>query len=85
LQGAAELAEAAEHLFRQALDGAQATLAWELRAATSLARLLRNQGRPNQATACLQPVYNHFTEGFDTADLITAKRLLDELGGAGGI
>jgi len=85
LQSPPELAEAAEHLFRQALDGAQGTLAWELRAATSLARLLRNRGRPAAAIACLEPVYDRFTEGFDTADLITAKRVLDELSEAGGM
>jgi predicted ATPase len=50
-----------------------------LRAATSLARLLRNQGRPADATACLQPLYDRFTEGFGTADLIAAKQLLDEM------
>ena len=82
LQSAPELEEPAERLFRQALDGAQGTLAWELRAATSLARLLRNRGRPADAIACLQPVYDRFTEGFDTGDLIAAKQLLDELGGA---
>jgi predicted ATPase len=78
-------AETAEHLFRQARDEAhrQETLSWELRAATSLARLLRDQGRPANATACLQPIYDRFTEGFGTADLIAAKQLLDDLGGAG--
>jgi predicted ATPase len=77
--------ETAEDLFRQALDGArrQETLSCELRAATSLARLLRDEGRSAAAIACLQPVYDRFTEGFDTADLIAAKRLLDELGDAG--
>jgi predicted ATPase len=55
------------------------TLSWELRAATSLARLLRHQGRTADATTCLQPVYDRFTEGFDSADLIAAKQLLDEL------
>ena len=81
LQGTPGAAETAEDLFRQALDGArqQGTLSWELRAATSLARLLRNQGRPADAIACLQPVYDRFTEGFGTADLIAAKQLLDEL------
>jgi predicted ATPase len=71
----------AEALFRQALAGArrQEALSWELRAATSFARLLRNQGRPADAIACLQPVYDRFTEGFDTGDLIAAKQLLDEL------
>jgi len=57
----------------------QATLSWELRAATSLARLLRGQSRPADAIACLQPVYDRFTEGFGTADLTAAKQLLNEL------
>ena len=85
LQGTAGATEAAEDLFRQALDGRaeQGALSWELRAATSLARLLRNQGRPADAIACLQPVYDRFTEGFGTADLIAAKQLLDELDVAG--
>ena len=61
----------------------QEMLAWELRAATSLARLLRHHGRPADAIACLQPIYDRFTEGFGTADLIAAKQLLDELSGAG--
>jgi len=76
----------AEALFRQALAGArrQEALSWELRAATSFARLLRNQGRPADAIACLQPVYDRFTEGFGTGDLISAKQLLDELTEAGG-
>jgi len=74
----------AEALFRQALAGArrQEALSWELRAATSFARLLRNQRRPADAIACLQPVYDRFTEGFGTGDLIAAKQLLDELGDA---
>jgi predicted ATPase len=42
--------------------------------------LLLNQGRPADATACLQPIYDRFTEGFSTADLIAAKQLLDDLG-----
>ncbi|TMJ74385.1 MAG: hypothetical protein E6G73_09415 [Alphaproteobacteria bacterium] len=84
LQNGSATAEAAEALFRQALDGArrQEALSWELRAATSFARLLRNQGRPADAIACLQPVYDRFTEGFGTGDLIAAKQLLDELGDA---
>jgi len=71
----------AEDHFRQALDwaGRQGALSWELRAATSLARLLRDQGRYPDALAILQPVYGRFTEGFGTADLIAAKRLLDEM------
>jgi predicted ATPase/DNA-binding winged helix-turn-helix (wHTH) protein len=83
-QGAPGVA-AAEHHFRQALDWAhrQEALSWELRAATSLARLLSNQGHPSNAIACLGPVYRRFTEGFGTADLIAAKQLLDELSDAG--
>jgi predicted ATPase len=70
-----------EDLLRQALDLAHehGALSWELRAATSLARLLKTQGHPSNAIACLEPVYRRFTEGFDTSDLIAAKRLLDEL------
>jgi predicted ATPase/DNA-binding winged helix-turn-helix (wHTH) protein len=76
LQGAAT--ETAADLFQQALDGArrQEALALELRAATSLARLLRHQGRPADAIACLQPIYDRFTEGFGTTDLIAAKQVL---------
>jgi predicted ATPase len=58
-------------------------LSWELRVATSLARLQRHQGRTADATACLQAIYDRFTEGFGTADLIAAKQLLDELRDAG--
>jgi tetratricopeptide repeat protein len=81
LQGTSAVAQTAEDLFAQALDGArqQGALSWELRAATSLARLLRDQGRSADAIACLQPIYDRFTEGFDTADLIAAKQLLEDL------
>jgi predicted ATPase/DNA-binding winged helix-turn-helix (wHTH) protein len=81
LQGAPGAAVAAEGHFRQALDWArrQAALSWELRAATSLARLLSDHGRSADATALLQPVYDRFTEGFDTADPKAAKALLDTL------
>jgi hypothetical protein len=81
LQGAPGAAAAAEDHFRQALDWArrQGALSWELRSATSLARLWRGQGRPMEAMALLQPVYDHFTEGFETADLKAAKALLDAL------
>ena len=81
LQGAEGAAAAAEDHFRQALDWArrQGALSWELRAATSLARLLRNQGHTADAKSLLQPVYDRFTEGFDTADLKAAKALLDAL------
>ena len=57
----------------------QGTRGYELRAATSLARLWREQGRRDEARDLLAPVYGSFTEGFDTADLKEAKRLLDEL------
>ena len=81
LRGEPGAAATAEGHFRQAIDFAQqqGALSWELRAATSLARLLRDQGRSADATALLQPVYNRFTEGFATADLISAKALLDDL------
>ena len=51
----------------------------ELRAATSLARLWQSQGKRQNAYDLLAPVYDWFTEGFDTADLQDAKALLDEL------
>jgi predicted ATPase len=81
LQDGAAGTLAAEDHFRQALDSArrQGALSWELRATTSLAWLLRDQGRPADALALLQPVYGRFTEGFDTADLKAAKALLDAL------
>jgi class 3 adenylate cyclase/predicted ATPase len=58
----------------------QGAKSWELRAATSLARLWRDQGKVAKARDLLAPVYGWFTEGFDTADLQDAKALLDELG-----
>ena len=69
---------AAEEHFRRSLDLAhrQGALSWELRTATSFAQLLRSQGRPADANKRLQPVYNRFTEGFDTADLKAARALL---------
>src|SRR6266446_3204218 len=72
----------AEALFQRALEIARAQEAksFELRTATSLARLLRAQGRAAEAHTVLAPVYAWFTEGFDTGDLIEAKALLDELG-----
>jgi predicted ATPase len=81
LRGDPANAEASEALFQQGLGAArqQGALSWELRAATSLARLLGKQGRHRHATACLEPVYDRFTEGFGTADLIAAKQLLDDL------
>jgi predicted ATPase len=81
LRGATAAASAAEDHFRHALDWArrQGALSFELRAATSLARLQRDQGRSADAVALLQPVYDRFTEGFDTSDLKAAKALLDAL------
>jgi predicted ATPase/DNA-binding winged helix-turn-helix (wHTH) protein len=78
LQGAPGAAAAAGDHFRQALDLArrQGALSWELRAATSFARLLRNRGQAADAVALLQPVYERFTDGFDTADLKAANALL---------
>jgi predicted ATPase len=74
--------ELAEADFREAIALAQnmSAKAWELRAATSLARLLNKQGKRDEARAMLTDIYNWFTEGFDTADLKDAKALLDELG-----
>ena len=78
--GQSELAEAD---FREAIALAQkiSAKAWELRATTSLARLLNEQGRRDEARAMLAEIYGWFTEGFDTADLKDAKTLLDELSG----
>ena len=71
----------AENCLRVAIDVARAQEAkwWELRASVSLARLLRDTGRRDEARAMLAEIYNWFTEGFDTADLKDAKALLDEL------
>ena len=72
---------AAEADFRTALTLARSMCAkaWELRAATSLAWLLRDTGRRDEASTMLAEIYNWFTEGFDTPDLKEAKALLDEL------
>ena len=80
LAGAGTLS-AAETAMQQGIDIArrQNAKSWELRAATSLARLRRQQGRPQEAAALLAPIYAWFTEGFDTADLKRAKTLLDQL------
>jgi predicted ATPase len=81
LEGTPEAKVAAEHHYQLGLEWArrQGALFWELRCATSLARLLRDQSRSANATAVLQPIYDRFTEGFDTADLKAAKALLDTL------
>ena len=71
----------AEAYFERALGVArqQQAKSWELRAAMSLARLWRDQGKVQQARELLAPVYGWFTEGFDTRDLKEAKALLEEL------
>jgi predicted ATPase len=73
--------EAAEELYCKAVSIAeeQGAKLWELRAAVSLARLRRDQGRRAEARELLAPVYGWFTEGFDTPDLRDAKALLGEL------
>ncbi len=81
LQGAPGAAAAAEDHFRHALDWArqQGALSWELRAATSLARLLSGRDCIDEARDLLSSVCGRFTEGFGTVDLLTAKGLLDRL------
>jgi predicted ATPase len=81
LQQAVPDAAQAEACFQQALALArqQQARSWELRAATSLARLWQAQGKRQEAYDVLAPVYNWFTEGFDTADLQEPKTLLDQL------
>ncbi|MBV8653954.1 MAG: transcriptional regulator, partial [Alphaproteobacteria bacterium] len=81
LDGSPGTMNAAADCVRKALQLArtQNALSWELRAAMSLATLQRAQGQSAEAVACLQPIYDRFTDGFDTADLIAATRLLEEL------
>jgi predicted ATPase len=71
----------AEAYFEHALaiSRQQQAKSWELRAAMSMARLWRDQGKPQQARDLLAPAYGWFTEGFDTLDLKEAKALLDAL------
>jgi len=71
----------AERYFKRAIEVARAQQAksWELRAAMSMARLWRDQGKREEARELLGPVYGSFTEGFDTLDLKEAKALLDQL------
>jgi predicted ATPase len=72
----------AQSCFERAIEIArkQSAKSWELRATTSLARLLRDNGRRDEARAILDEIYSWFTEGFDTADLKDAKALIDEIG-----
>ena len=65
--------------YARAVARQQKAKSWELRAAMSLARLWRDQGKVQQARELLAPVYGWFTEGFDTRDLKEAKALLEEL------
>ena len=71
----------AQAYFERALAVArqQQAKSWELRVAMSLARLWRDQGRPQPVRELLAPVYGWFTEGFDTRDLKEAKALLEEM------
>ena len=75
------MSDDAENCFVQSLELSrrQAARAWELRTAIDLAGLWTTQGRPERARALLQPVFEQFTEGFDTADLQAAERLLASL------
>jgi predicted ATPase len=79
LTGDTPLAEAS---LREALNYAakQQTKSFELRAATALARMLHSTGRQEEARAVLRPIYDWFTEGYNTADLIGARTLLSEIG-----
>jgi predicted ATPase len=81
LQGASGAPAVAEKHFQQALNMArrQGALSWELRSATSLARLWRDQARRKEAHEFLATVFDRFTEGFATADLKEARALLEEL------
>ena len=73
-------AKAEAHLERAlSVARSQQAKSWELRAAMSMARLWRDQGKRVQARELLAPVYGWFTEGFDTLDLKEAKALLEEL------
>ena len=81
LQQSQEPQAKTEECFHTALAVArqQQAKSWELRAATSLARLWQRQGKQAEAHDLFAPVYDWFTEGFDTADLQDAKALLDGL------
>jgi predicted ATPase len=73
----------AQSCFQRAIEIArnQSAKSWELRATTSLARLLAKQGKRDEARTMLSDIYGWFTEGFDTADLKDAKALLNDLNG----
>jgi len=71
----------AERSYCSSLEWArkQQAKSWELRTSTSLARLWQSQGKDREARELLAPIYNWFTEGFDTHDLRVAKALLEQL------
>ena len=73
--------EGAEKYYQKAVDVArqQQARSWELRAMISFAELRRHQRRSDEGRNLLETTYNFFTEGFDTADLLRAKMLLQEL------
>jgi class 3 adenylate cyclase/predicted ATPase len=80
MESTPDFVKAQNHLTRAIVTAqAQQSKTWELRAAMSLARLWRSQGKVQQARELLAPVYGWFTEGFDTRDLKDAKALLEEL------
>ena len=81
MEGGPNAASEAEDRFRQSIDWArrQGALSWELRSATSLAQLRFGQARNQEARELLGPIYDGFTEGFETSDLKAAKGLLDGL------
>jgi predicted ATPase len=78
--------EVAERNLLSAIDWSrrQSALWWELRAATVLGRLWSENGRPADAYRLVKGVYDQFTEGFDTTDLLQARQLLDRLGASEG-
>jgi len=81
-----EAVRTAETLFAESLNWArrQVALSWELRTSLGMGRLLHRQGRPDEAYRLLAPVYQRFSEGFATADLVTARTFLDDVMIAGG-
>ena len=78
LSMASDTEDDAEACFAQSLELSrqQGALAWELRTATELAKLVASRGQSEKARTLLLPVFQQFTEGFDTADLKAAERLL---------
>ena len=82
MAGPSEPVEDAEKCFMQSLELSrrQGARAWELRTAVDLATLLADQGRRENGRALLQPVFEQFVEGWDTADLKAAERVLSNLG-----